>query len=569
MLRFRMRHSVLVAVIWSLALGYGGPSWGQTTPDAGSLLREYEKTVPPVAPPPSETPAPSDQGEEGAHKQEMRVLVKGFSIESHQFPEAELQKVVSDYIGKEHTLVELQKAARKISAYYLDHGFMARAYLPPQTIKDGIVKIIVQEGKLGQIRIDPSSRSRFDTEEAKEFIENRITEGQILCPDELHEGVAVLNEVPGVVATATLKPGANKGETDAVVKISNAPIVSSSFQVDNEGIRSVGSTRGIASAFVNDALGLGEQFSATVLKSSGSDYSRLGITLPAGTSGLRYGVNASMMHYGVDLDFNSADQEGYAYTFGGTMSYPVMRHADMSISTDIAFDHKRLVNSVQDLNSSDKQVDVGGAHANVIATDGMFAGAVNRFDTSIALGNIDLSGDRGNYTQDQSSARTNGFYSRMNVSASRLQSFNKIHQLFLSVSGQYAPQNLDSSEQFSLGGPEGVRAYPTDEALGDIGVLNRVELRHNVHESVQLFDFYDAGWVRQHSHAWDGATTGQPNDYWLQDCGVGVRWNPIERGQLSATVAHTLGTNDGQVNGYNSDGYNNHLRLLLQASYAF
>lgn len=565
----KSRYVVLCTAVTFLTTGlHISSSQAQTAPNAGSLLREYEKSVP-TAPPPSSTPSTAPTDNNAPEKTGGHVLVKGFSIEAHQFPEQELQNVVTEYVGQELTLAELQQAARKISAYYLDRGFMARAYLPPQTIKDGIVKIIVQEGKLGQIKIDPSSTSRFSNDDAQSIIEDRVAEGQILRPDDLHEGVAVLNEVPGVVAAATLQPGEHKDETDALVKLSDAPIVNGAFRVDNEGIRSVGSTRGIASGFVNDALGLGEQFSAAFLKSWGSDYSRLGVTLPAGYSGLRYGLNASMMHYNVDPDFSSADQTGYAYTLGGTLSYPIIRHSSMSVTTDLSFDHKRLVNAAEDLNTSDKEVDVGGMQANMVIADGLWTGGVTTMDGTITLGSLNLSGDRGNLIQDQSTARTNGFYSRFNATASRLQGLDDINQLFVSISGQLAPQNLDTSEQMSLGGPDGVRAYPTDEALGDLGMLSRVELRHNVLKTLQLFDFYDAGWIQQHAETWSNWSNTQPNTYWLQGIGVGASWTPIDRGQVGMTVAHTLGTNAGQVNGYNSDGYNNHLRLLLQASYAF
>jgi hemolysin activation/secretion protein len=50
--------------------------------------------------------------------------------------------------------------------------------------------------------------------------------------------------------------------------------------------------------------------------------------------------------------------------------------------------------------------------------------------------------------------------------------------LYASFSGQRASKNLDSSEEFFLGGPNGVRAYPQGEGAGDEGWLSRLELRH-------------------------------------------------------------------------------------------
>ncbi len=566
-----LRFAAAIAASIFATIGcISGGVYAQESPDAGALLRQYEKTAPIV--PPSSLPDVSGAAEtEKAGTTGMQVLVKGFVIEARQFPEEELQQVVAGYIGKNLTLVQLQEAARKISSYYLDHGFVARAYLPPQTIKDGIVRIVVLEGRLGQIRIDPSSQSRFDGDTARAFVENRVETGQILHADDLHEGIAVLNEVPGVDAVSSLQPGAHEGETDAVVKLSDGPLVTGGFRIDNEGLRSVGSMRGIATGSVNDALGIGDQVSAAVLKTWGSDYARIGMTLPAGVSGLRYGVNASLMHYSIDPGFNAADQNGYAYTAGAVVSYPVMRHSDASVTVDTTFDHKRLVNTVAGANSSDKNINVATVHAGAALADGLlWAGAINTFSLSSTFGSLDLSGNRGNLLQDRATARTDGFYNRVNMAASRLQSFDAVHQLFVSASAQLAPQNLDSSEQMALGGPDGVRAYPTDEAMGDLGVLARVEFRHNVYDGVQLFDFYDMGWIQQHQKTWSGwSGNGQPNDYWLHDLGVGASWSPVTQGSLGLTFAHTLGTNPGQVNGNNSDGYGKHWRLLMHASYAF
>jgi hemolysin activation/secretion protein len=56
-----------------------------------------------------------------------------------------------------------------------------------------------------------------------------------------------------------------------------------------------------------------------------------------------------------------------------------------------------------------------------------------------------------------------------------------------------------SSERFSLGGPDGVRAYPTGEALGDIGYVFTAEYRYILpgvkiaNADISLSGFYDQG----------------------------------------------------------------------------
>ena len=63
-------------------------------------------------------------------------------------------------------------------------------------------------------------------------------------------------------------------------------------------------------------------------------------------------------------------------------------------------------------------------------------------------------------------------------------------------------KNLASAEKFSLGGPNGVRAFPVGEATADSGVLATIEGRYIV-PNFKIFGgdftvlaFYDHGWAR-------------------------------------------------------------------------
>ena len=533
-------------------------------------MRDLNKIETPQASPSAtavqQEPAKASQQDSG-----VKVLVRGFRIESAQFSENELQSVVQDYVGREVTFSGLEEATRRISEYYRERNYFARAILPKQSLKDGIVKIVVVEGTLAGIKIDSAQAVRLDPELAKALVASRMPPGELLRPDDLREGVAVLNETPGVHATASLERGEKDGETVAVVKAEDTPLVSGSAQINNQSSRSVGAVRGIATLSANNAFGRGDQFSILAVKTSGSDYGRLSASSLVGTTGLTLGINGSLMRYDVDDEFNSADQEGHAFTTGLTASYPVIRLPRFSLTVLGGYEYRRLVNSVQDINSSNKEIHAKSLGARASATDTFMGGGASTMNAEVVWGHLDLKRNTGNYAQDVASAQTNGLYSKYALRASRLQNLVGIHKLFLSSQVQLASQNLDSSEQFSLGGPDGVRAYPVDEGKGDIGFLGRVELRHNVMERVQLFDFYDAGWIQQHEDPWSGwnGTTNQPNDYWLQGLGVGVTATPIDGANVSLTLAHTLGSNPGKTNGKNNDGYNDKFRIWVSAGYVF
>ncbi len=135
-------------------------------------------------------------------------------------------------------------------------------------------------------------------------------------------------------------------------------------------------------------------------------------------------------------------------------------------------------------------------------------------------------------------------------------------------------QNLDTSEQVSLGGPMGLRGYPVNEAAGDEGFIWQSELHYQppLLTGVSLFALYDAGFIQQHHQTWSGwqPVAGQPNDYGLQDAGLGASWTPNDRLILKATVAAPLGGNPGlSATGLTSDGHHNRAQYFLSLTGLF
>lgn len=58
--------------------------------------------------------------------------------------------------------------------------------------------------------------------------------------------------------------------------------------------------------------------------------------------------------------------------------------------------------------------------------------------------------------------------------------------------GCFDKWNLDSSGDFCLGGPNGVRAYPIEEGFDDAGWLAQIEARYPT-GSIAPYALYDSG----------------------------------------------------------------------------
>src|ERR1700674_2369953 len=142
---------LLLVALWSCA------AFSQQPPDAGRLLQEH-KIPPAQLPKKSDAPlieapirpalkAPAD----------FKFKITGFRFSgSSVFHEADLKALLQDFVGREVSLADLEQATDRVTRYYRDRGyFVARAYIPAQEIKDGVVEILILEGKLGQIEIRP------------------------------------------------------------------------------------------------------------------------------------------------------------------------------------------------------------------------------------------------------------------------------------------------------------------------------------------------------------------------------------------------------------------------------
>lgn len=86
---------------------------------------------------------------------------KGVYIEKIDIPNSqiltkeEIADIVKDYEQTNLTMEDIKELVERINDLYLDKGFVtARAYLPEQTIENGLLKIAVMEGKVGYITVE-------------------------------------------------------------------------------------------------------------------------------------------------------------------------------------------------------------------------------------------------------------------------------------------------------------------------------------------------------------------------------------------------------------------------------
>ena len=525
-------------------------SWAQfsTGVNSGALQQELEKQLPLPSPlplpepskPKSLTPVMPKQGE-------VQFYLEGIAIEGVQaLSGEEIRDAVKPWLGKSVSLSGLKDLCDSISDAYRAKGFNVLVTTPPQEIKDGVVRILVRESKLGKVTvITPSGSSRFSKEDAAAYITYENPIGKTLNTKSLERSLIILNETPGVMANAQLQRGQGPSETDVQVQLGDTKLISGKAEVNNYGSRYTGQNQGLVSLLMNNPSGIGDQAYLNGLYSLGSNYVQGGYTFPISKNGARIGFNGSSLNYNnIGIYGPPNGSYGNAWTASVNATYPVVRSQGANLNTSLNYDIKSYTNNLQAINETASAYNIKNVVANISGNiyDGLLGGAVSSGSLSLIAGNLEiLSTSFSNYGMFTPS----NFY-KGTFSANRVQqlSVGGDTSIYVALSGQMASVNLNSAEQFYLGGPYGVRAYPVAQGNGSQGGLGSVELRHMIRPGLQGYAFFDTGFVQQYKNpylGWQGLTNAN-NTYSLSGAGFGVRWN-YESVSLGALVAWQVGNN--------------------------
>lgn len=507
-------------------------------------------------------------------------IVNGFKIIGNTvLPEADLQSKLNILVGKKLNLQQLREAADQISDYYRAKGYLvARAYIPAQQISNGIVEIQIIEGRRDNIKLnsigDPIVRSSVQVD----FIDKAIPQNAVITEAQLERALLLLSDTPGVSdVKSSLEPGANVGTSDLNLTSTSGPRYFGSVDADNFGTRYAGSDRVGITAGINSITGYGDQLTLRGQTTGGSEtqqggqtnYGRVAYQMPIGSDGFKLGFAYSAMRYQLGLNYQNTATNGTANTASVFATYPFVRSRNFNLYGQVEYDNLTMTNNSMGFQLSNKIVNNGSVGISGNSRDDYFGGGINTFGVTITMGNLGLDNTDGYSTSDSLTAQTAGSFQRYNFNFSRLQAITNSMHLVVNGSGQLASKNLDSSQQFYLGGPSGVRAYPVGQGVGSQGALVQLELHQRVMDqspigTISAYGFYDFGGVQLFKNTWTNwnqpdPPTGQTLNQMttLQGAGLGVKATINDRSYLSLSWAHTIGVSQSvTVYGVNANGMN-------------
>lgn len=494
--------------------------------DAGGI--RYSVEQPPVSGPETsrvEIEVEREEPPAGPEEEGLRIHVKAFRITGQDiYSQEELQELVRNSVGRDLTLDELQAIAQKIAEHFRKSGYIvANAYLPAQDVAEGILEIIVVPGKYEGI--DIRNQSRLDSKIVENWL-SVIQPGDYVKKDVLERALLLMSDTSGVSIKATLAPGKSTGTTTLIVDITDSGEITGTFSLNNHGNYYTGQGRGRVSVDFNNLGGQGDVLSLDDTYSGGGlNNAALQYLLPVGKDGARLGVSYSTMNYKLGKEFKALEFDGKSKGAGIFASYPVIRSRDTNLFAQIGYDVRRLTDNGFGIKMSDKRDNVWSIGLNGASRD---ESGFNMYDLTIATGDLSFKGGRSIFGEpaediDQSTAKTAGRYTKINLGFSRQQLMSERLSFLFRVSGQTASKNLDSSQKLYLGGANAVRAYAEGEASGDQGYLVTGELRWSLPTrsvpSLQLAAFIDHGRVTVHKKPWNGSGD---NSLILSGAGLGL-----------------------------------------------
>ncbi len=517
----------LGSALITLAALLATPVLAQTVPDAGRILQEQAPTLEqPNASPNFNFSAPSSSTPPSGGPQ---VQLQGIQLSGNSlFSEAELLAVLGATTGQSYDLGGLRHLANQLTEHYRTAGYpFARVFIPAQNLADGVLHLQVVEGRYGQVSAQGEGRL---AEQADAFLSD-LQPGAVIASDKLERATLILDDQPGIKTTPILRPGQAVGSGDLQVRVEREPLLNGEAGLDNHGNRYTGEHRGFFNLRASSPFMLGDQLSLRSLYTEeGMWYGSLDYSLPLGGSGLRGKVGYAHTYYELGKEFADLDARGTAKVSSAGLSHPLLRSQRANLAVSATYQHKQLRDEYQSTDTRlDKSSDSLPISLQFDLRDSLGGGGIMFGTLTWTPGELHL--DSGLRAADRLSAKSAGRFDKLNLDVARLQLLPAGFSLYGRFSGQLANDNLDSSEDFGLGGPTGVRAYPSGEGYGDEGWLSQLELRYAM-GAFSPFVFHDSGRVSVAHDTWQAGD----NHRSLSGAGAGLRFSQGPW-QAEATVA--------------------------------
>jgi len=231
------------------------------------------------------------------------VDIEEETLDRHVTP-LEVQKLVwliREQRGKRGvTLGQIETVANKITSFYRERGFiLAKAFIPKQRVRDGVVSLTLLLGVLGEVSI--KDNEMYDAESLRSVFDDLLTNP--VTNKMVEENLFIINSFPGISVDGYFEPGYQVGDTRLNINVRNEARYNANLSVDNHGTDESGLYRFYADFQVNNMLGIADYMKIGLLQAASPDnttYWQLAFESNFFSPRFRVGVESSRNQFIVD-----------------------------------------------------------------------------------------------------------------------------------------------------------------------------------------------------------------------------------------------------------------------------
>ena len=391
----------------------------------------------------------------------------------------ELDAISEKYSGKTVAIADLYEAIDEINTLYAKKGYITtRAILPPQKIENNIVKIMLIEGKIGQVFVEGNKKTK--TAYIKRSL--KVPEGVIPNVNAIRKSIQRFNLTNRTILQIKMVAGEKPLTTDFYI-VAVEPRKNSNFSIftDNSGGENSGKYRyGLNYSNLNisgrcDILNLSAMFSKT------SETTMFSYNTPVGYSGNKVSIshNSNRMRvskgYMKDLDVRG-NSDSNTFTFTKPVKTTITNRSEWVLELQQQKSVTKILGN-DFVRDRDKRYALGYSSMRIRANKIYYFKPTYTYNQHKNIDGENFHGDR--FTID-----------------TMFQQYQKNGDTFtLRVSAQKELSNfIPSSDQYYLGGQYSVRGYHENVIGGDAGVNAKLDYSwHTKKKGLNFVTFFDWG----------------------------------------------------------------------------
>ena len=397
------------------------------------------------------------------------------------------------FIGQTASQDMLRDLASAVSEAARNRGYIfASAQVPPQSVKIGVVEVLLDPGAIDEVRITGSNNRRLrkilDQLECKAALSHEVERQLLLAGD-----------LPGIRVLIS-KYQREDGKGVLIVKVREDK-AKGHLRVDNHGPETLGPIRARlnldVSGLLTDSDVLTTNVISTALQPKELTYinARYAMTLGDGGTVIGFSGAAGRTRSGGNLSsFNYTGRNRYASVFS---SHALKRSNDFNLWLNAELAYLDVKQSRDGLLFQDEQIATASLNfsGNYNVGIGRIYGGVG-VTRGLGILGANRSGDPLNSRNDGS-----GEFTTANFWINSILNMGDGFGMRLAGNAQIASRPLLSPNEISIGGPYFGKGYDFSERFGDEGALGLAEVRKEFNDITgwldwfQLYAFVDGGYV--------------------------------------------------------------------------